>query len=203
MTNALWHAILVWGFNLGTPVVCVAAIQYSVTDLGTLGGEYVSVSGINNRGQVVGNSTTNGLNFMHAFVYGGGSLTDLGSLGGTNSYGYGINDQGQAVGAAYTGGGADDAFLYTGGSMTDIGTLGGTGSAARAINNNGQIAGEAWLSGNTELHAYLDSGGTKADLGTLGGSAARPSVSTIMARWLEEPPLAASAHTMPSYTVPG
>lgn len=145
-------------------------VLYSVTDLGNLGGDYAYVSGINNRGEVVGNGTTNGVNFMHAFIYRTHNLSDLGTLGGTNSYGYAINDNGQVVGSAYTAGGQDDAFLDSEGLMTDLGTLGGTGSDARAINNSGQIAGGAWTTGNTEYHAYLLSGGIKTDLGTLGGT---------------------------------
>ncbi len=78
-----------------------AEVQYVLTDLGTLGGDFAYVSGINNRGEIVGNSTTNGSTVMHAFIYSNGRLTDLGTLGGTNSYGYGINDWGVAVGAAY------------------------------------------------------------------------------------------------------
>jgi probable HAF family extracellular repeat protein len=145
-------------------------ILYTVKDLGTLGGSYVSVSGINNRGEVVGNSTTNGTSVMHACVYSGGALIDLGTLGGTNSYGYGINDNGQTVGAAYTAAGQDDAFLWDTGTMSDLGSLGGNGSQARAINNAGQIAGSAWIAGNTEFHAFLRVGSTNTDLGTLGGT---------------------------------
>ncbi len=145
-------------------------IGYTVTDIGTLGGAYIYVSGINSSGQVVGNSTTNGAYFMHAFVYGVGALQDLGTLGGTNSYGYAINDSGQVAGGAYNSAGKEDAFLYSTGEMADLGTLGGTGSDARAINSTGQVAGGSWISGNTEYHAYLYSGGVKTDLGTLGGT---------------------------------
>ena len=162
-------AVVLW-LSATTFTAFAGDVRYSVTDLGTLGGSYVYVSGINNRGEVVGNSTTNGVNFMHAFVYHNGSLTDLGTLGGTNSYGYGINDHGQAVGSAYTTAGQDDAFLNSEGVMSDLGTLGGTGSDAHAINNSGQIAGGAWTTGNAEYHAYLLSGGIKTDLGTLGGT---------------------------------
>lgn len=147
-----------------------AQIAYSVVDLGTLGGTYIHVSGINNSGQVVGYATTNGPADLQAFAYRGGTLLDLGTLGGANSYGYGINDSGQVVGGAYTSGGEEDAFLYSSGTMTGLGTLGGASSEARAINANGEVAGGAWVNGNTEFHAFVYRAGTKTDLGTLGGT---------------------------------
>jgi len=67
------------------PAACRAGdILYQITDLGTLGGNYIYVSGINGSGQVVGNATTNGGNGMNAFIYSAGAPLDLGTLGGTN-----------------------------------------------------------------------------------------------------------------------
>ena len=70
-----------------------------MTDLGTLGGDYSIAYGINDMGQVVGESTTdNGQ--THAFITGpdGVGMTDLGTLGGDYSLAFGINDAGQVVG---------------------------------------------------------------------------------------------------------
>ena len=70
-----------------------------MTDLGTLGGNYSLAHGINNSGQVVGESATaNG--YYHAFLYSSGTMTDLGTLGGSRSGAWCINASGQVVGSA-------------------------------------------------------------------------------------------------------
>ena len=74
-------------------------------DLGTLGGTAQLALGINDAGQVVGDSNTAGGDF-HAFITGpnGMGMRDLGTLGGTYSDAYGINDAGQVVGESDTAG---------------------------------------------------------------------------------------------------
>jgi probable HAF family extracellular repeat protein len=145
-------------------------IQYTITDLGTLGGNLIFVSAINDSGQVVGHCTTTGTSEMRAFIWNGRHMTNLGTLGGTNSYGFGINDQGQIVGEAEDAGGAMHGYLDQTGIMTALPGLGGSTGDARAINNSGQIAGGAWTTNDLEYHAYLNSGGIMTDIGTLGGT---------------------------------
>ena len=89
-----------------------------MTDLGTLGGTSSSANGINDSGQIVGNSTT--ASGYHAFLYSGSAMTDLGTLGGPLSSATGINNNGQIVGWAYTAGFQMHAFLDSGGAMTDL-----------------------------------------------------------------------------------
>ncbi len=149
------------------------AVQYAITDLGTLGGTYSLANGINNSGQVVGEAATSDGN-AHAFLYSdSGSMQDLGTLGGTSSRAYGINDSGQVVGSSYlSGDGRNHAFLYSGsGPMTDLGTLpGGRDSRAYDINNSGQVGGESEASSGIP-QAFLYSGsGPMQDLGTLTGA---------------------------------
>src|SRR5262245_7745481 len=106
-------------------------LSYSITDLGTLPGDNFSAAdGINNLGQVVGESGD------HAFLYDKGTLIDLGALPGSPRSGAtAINDFSQVVGWSgelYT---AAHAFLYESGLMTDLGTLpGDTFSRAHGIN---------------------------------------------------------------------
>ncbi len=167
------------------------APQYTVVDLGTLsGGNASQCYGINNSGQVTGeSSTTNGVpGFFgsHAFLYSGGSMTDLGVLGGNLSYGgaasggSGVNDAGQVSGSsAITNGSATHGFLYSSGGMNDLGTLGdpsqvgklgGPDSYGFGINNSGQVTGYSTIVNGSGNHAFLYSSGRLSDLGTLGGS---------------------------------
>jgi len=151
------------------------AVDYTITDLGTLGGttSYARsyARGINNNGQVVGAAgTADGLE--HAFLYSNGSMLDLGTLGGTYSYAFSINNNGQVVGSAVTDEDQNHAFLYSNGSMIDLGTLGGMSSYARDINNNGQVVGYDILDEYGEMRAFLYSNGSMMDLfpGSGGGA---------------------------------
>jgi probable HAF family extracellular repeat protein len=140
-------------------------------DLGTLGGSGSRGYGINNAGQVTGNSYLGDTSAepTHAFRYdgtpgSGGVMRDLGTLGGTNSYGVGVNDAGQVAGfSEITGSVARHAFLYTGtpgagGVIHDLGTLGGMQSQGLAINNAGQVVGWSEITGSTVIHPFLYTG---------------------------------------------
>ena len=61
----------------------VRAAEYTVTDLGTLGGSTSSAWAINESGEVVGESGVAGVS--RAFLYTGGSMKNLGTLGGAQS----------------------------------------------------------------------------------------------------------------------
>jgi|SRR6516164_7527744 probable HAF family extracellular repeat protein len=77
--------VLMFAFALAP--TCLAAKEkisrYEVTDLGTLGGVRSVACGLNNRGEVTGNSSV-AARPEHAFVWRDGVITDLGILPATS-----------------------------------------------------------------------------------------------------------------------
>lgn len=150
------------------------ALRFTVTDLGTLGGMNSQANAINNRGQVVGNSTLAGEAITRAFLWEDGVMTDLGSLGGTFSKANAINNRGQVVGASeVTGNAARHAVLFDCHGITDLGAFpGSVVGAAFGINNRGDIFGGSTTEGSSRsgpFHAAQFKDGEGIDLGTLGG----------------------------------
>jgi probable HAF family extracellular repeat protein len=107
-----------------------------VLDTLDLGSSSASITDMNDRGQIIGN--TQG----RAFVWDNGTITLLGTLGGTESFATSINNHGQIVGySRIAGDQANHAFLWERGVMTDLGTLDGSWSQAFGINDHGDIVG--------------------------------------------------------------
>ena len=130
-----------------------AEIKYTITDLGTLGGEECKAMDVNNAGQVVGYSTDGSFEYR-AFLWENDTMTDLGDLGGNESQARAINDSGQVTGTSYDTNAEWHAFLWENESMTDLGTLaGGTISEAHGINNAGQVVGYSHTGGR--WHAFI------------------------------------------------
>ncbi|MBK9602707.1 MAG: HAF repeat-containing protein [Anaerolineales bacterium] len=123
-------------------------------DLGSLGGDLTHPEDINEKGQIVGGSTT-ATGEHHAFLWERGVMTDLGTLpGGSHSAAIDINERGQIVGQS------DDgiismAVLWQKNKMFQLDTLGGSFTSANSINDHGQIAGQGGVEGNQESHAVV------------------------------------------------
>ena len=148
MKKAMWK-LVVLGALLGLwSSMSMAVVQYTVTDLGGLGGWASYAYSINNNGQIVGEAYTSS-NQYKACLFdptGHGHNIDLGALGGTGSIARSINNQGQIVGRAQFAGYLNEyACLFdpTGnGNNTYLGILSSSyGNQASSINNSGQIVG--------------------------------------------------------------
>jgi len=103
---------------------------------------YSYVTGLNERGDVVGTSGTFG-GQSRAFVWTGGAMRVLPGLGGDTGASD-INDRGQVSGYAWDGSGAQRAVVWApDGTLTELGTLGGH-SLATALNNRGDVVGYSY-----------------------------------------------------------
>jgi probable HAF family extracellular repeat protein len=153
------------------PLESRCLLSYTVTDLGTLGGDFSEASALNTFGDVVGRSEITAFPHpYHAFRYSAGSMIDLDTVGSTYSSADAINDSGQVAGSVFASGVNTHAFLFSDdGPMQDLGTLGGDTSAAFGINNRGWVVGQAAVEGTYLTHAFLYRHGHMRDLGTLGG----------------------------------
>ncbi len=143
------------------------AQTYTVTDLGTLGGNATVAHAINSLGQVTGSSNLN-TTTAHAFLYSGGTINDIGSLGGSSALGLGINASGQVAGYSTQADGSYRGFVFSNGTMTAIPPLSGDYGTAYAINDFGQVVGNSVNSSGIPA-GFLFSNGVLTDLGNLGG----------------------------------
>ena len=159
-----------------------AVPQYTVTDLGSLGGTYNIGLSVNNSGIASGFSHLVDNRSQHALI--GQGLTaaqDLTGLTGNFSEAYGINNLGQAVGSATLLGDAIyHAFKWDGGAtpplvkLKDLSALtatpASTNSRAFDINDSGTAVGFSGTAAGTEHAVSWQTTGTIKDLGTLDGT---------------------------------
>lgn len=126
--------------GVASSLLTASAANYTITDLGTLGGDYSSATDINGAGQIVGVARTVD-SLDRAFLWQNGLMTDLGTLGGTNSHAAAINEAGRIVGWAESADGRIRACLF--GIATNMDLSGGHAepSFAADINDLGRVVG--------------------------------------------------------------
>jgi probable HAF family extracellular repeat protein len=154
-------------YNL-VPVHALLWENGKAINLGNLGGQTGQAGGniaygVNNQGQVVGNSDLPGDTTFHAFLWTKNTgMQDLGTLSGdVASVSISINDAGSVVGASLDADFNPRAFLWEDGVMTDLNSLVAGDSplyllTGCSINSRGQITGLGMTS-TGEIHAYLAS----------------------------------------------
>jgi probable HAF family extracellular repeat protein len=141
---ALWT--LLAATLLLTPTAPVAAQDYAVMDLGTLGGTESFAYDLNDRGEVVGgsqaiNPAPGPLYLRRGFRSAQNNMTDLGALAPNGeSRAFAINEQGWIAGWASDKAGDFHPALYAEGSWTPIPHPGIYGEG-RGINDLGRVVG--------------------------------------------------------------
>jgi probable HAF family extracellular repeat protein len=162
--------LLKTSFLLAAAGVTFQAQGQSMTDLGTLGGNYSSAHAVSADGAVVVGRATLAGNQYRAFRWTSAGMVDLGTLGGDYSYAWGVSANGAVVvGEANLANGQGRAFRWTSAGMVDLGTLGGNYSYARAVSADGSVVvGRAYDAIGLD-HAFRWTSAGMVDLGTLGG----------------------------------
>ena len=138
----------------------------SLTDLGTLGGDFSEGKGINNRGEIVGGSNLTTGGPLHLFLFDHGKMGDLGTLKGNSTEGSAINDQDQIIGSAVST--PQIGFLFSNGNFHRIPAFnGGTYSLPAGINNGGTVVGTSDVFGGGPTRAFLYTDGDLIDLNNI------------------------------------
>ena len=160
----------VYGFPLSTGSFFWEE-RKGMTNLRGLGGTCTIAMGLNDRGQVVGQSWSNGDLTGHAFRWDRkNGLIGLATLGGDFASAHMISNNGQAVGGSYL---ADNvrinAALWKGKTVVNLGTVDAdTCSYALSINASGQAVGFSGDTNCESMRAFLwQRGSPMVDLNSL------------------------------------
>ena len=167
---------------LAAAPLSAATPAYSVVDVGSLGGDITQAYGINDNGDIVGESeiSASSTSVMHAFLYhhASRSVVDLGAPGGSQSEAFSINDAGTITGEVYETTSNHGTnwhpiiWLTSGGSLTLEGPYENGYSlyvSPNGISNTGLIIGQGYINDVGADRAILYKNDTITNLGTLGG----------------------------------
>lgn len=151
--------------------------QGFINPLPDLGGDTGMANGINNKGAIVGQLDSDGLNtrtvntaaLWEKGADGQYKLTNLGTFGAEQAIARDINDAGQIIGWTAAGTGAtatSSPFLLQDGQKINLGSFGGANGQTAAINQFGQVVG-FWQDGNLQNRAFVWNNGAIKDLNNL------------------------------------
>lgn len=147
------------------------AVQYTVTDLGTIDGLVPTTTGINKSGQVSGyvaeaDGTTRAVRYTKSSGW-----SYVRGLESISSRANAINDAGDLAGS-YVIGGVTHAFRYSdAGGFTEIPMLtGAISSFGMGINTSGEVVGYSGTASGGQFGWRADPGATPVKLPTLGGT---------------------------------
>jgi probable HAF family extracellular repeat protein len=144
--------------------VTVEGLRFTVTSLGTLGGDASRALAINDAGEVVGLSLT-GEGNVRGFRWRNGAMRAISSAAFRP---YALGDDGTAAGYVERDSTFEAALVGNDEEVTLLGTLGGRNSVAYALNADGEVVGTAQLSDGT-YRAFRWAGEIRG-LGSLGGT---------------------------------
>jgi probable HAF family extracellular repeat protein len=130
------------------------------TNLGTLGGNFAQAWDINQKGQIVGESYTDGYSGQRGFIFTNGVMTEISLPTWRDAIAYNINEVGLVIGDANTESSGRQAWLYDGTNISYLNDLvddrnGFNMTYARGLNDAGQIVGFGHYSNFMGGSAYL------------------------------------------------
>jgi probable HAF family extracellular repeat protein len=147
-----------------TAVCCVAlgphlravGDSFKFATLDFPGASFTMPSGINNRGEIVGQANT--ASGAHGFLYYKGDFRLIDVPGASGTVASGINDRGQIVGTySATSASPSQGFLLDGTTFTSIDFPGAFSTNASGINDRGDIVG-SYQDANFVFHGFLYDG---------------------------------------------
>jgi probable HAF family extracellular repeat protein len=171
LKNSVWLAAFLGVMQAAT----LPGANWTLIDLGTLGGSQTFADSINDLGQVVGSSQLAGDGGSHAFFYANGVMQDISPInsGDIRAGRLGINNFGHVASGVVVGDSYYPAIYHPQGAQTmtlgSLGCMSGFTGVATGINDSGVTVGYSYLSLSGPRHAFIYRNGSMADLGSLGG----------------------------------
>ena len=134
-------------------------VNYTIIELGTLGGPDSLATDLNNKGQIIGSSSISEGLQPTAFLWEEGTMVPLTVTAGLTTTANEINDAGLIAGTAITEAGAVTKqwpVLWAADTYTKLATISDTQGTAQAVNNLGLIAGNSITESNNHLLIWQD-----------------------------------------------